>query len=48
LRVCDPVWSREVWGRLLVEPDDRTAEAVNLIANKRDRLGPLALENPHA
>jgi hypothetical protein len=44
----DILWGLDYLRRASVEPDDRTAEAVDVIANKRDRLGRWPLENPHA
>ena len=44
----DILWGLDHLRRACVEPDNRTAEAVDLIANKRDRLGRWPLENPHA
>jgi hypothetical protein len=43
----DILWGLDYLRRAGVEPDDRTAEAVDVIANKRDRLGRWPLENPH-
>src|SRR5215204_4980550 len=44
----DILWGLDYLRRACVEPDDRTAEAVDVIANNRDRLGRWPLENPHA
>jgi hypothetical protein len=44
----DILWGLDYLRRAGVEPDDRIAEAVDLVANKRDRLGRWPLENPHA
>ena len=44
----DILWGLDHLRRACVEPDNRIAEAVDLIANKRDRLGRWPLENPHA
>jgi hypothetical protein len=44
----DILWGLDYLRRACVEPDDRTAEAVDVIASKRDRLGRWPLENPHA
>ena len=44
----DILWGLDHLRKACVEPDNRTAEAVDLIANKRDRLGRWPLENPHA
>jgi hypothetical protein len=44
----DILWGLDYLRRACVDPDNRTAEAVDLIANKRDRLGRWPLENPHA
>jgi len=44
----DILWGLDYLRRAGVEADDRTAEAIDLIARKRDRLGRWPLENPHA
>lgn len=43
----DILWGLDYLRRAGVEPDDRITEAVDLLANKRDRLGRWPLENPH-
>ena len=44
----DILWGLDYLRRSGVAPDHRIAEAVDLLANKRDRLGRWPLENPHA
>jgi hypothetical protein len=44
----DILWGLDYLRRAGVEPDNRIAEAIDLLANKRDRLGRWPLENPHA
>ena len=44
----DILWGLDYLRRAGVEPESRTAEAVDLIANKRDQHGRWPLENPHA
>ena len=43
----DILWGLDYLRRAGVEPDNRMAEAIDLLANKRDRLGRWPLENPH-
>jgi hypothetical protein len=43
----DILWGLDYLRRAGVQPDDRTAEAIDLVASKRDRLGRWLLENPH-
>ena len=42
----DILWGLEYLRRAGVEPDDRAAEAIELIANTKDRLGRWTLEHP--
>ena len=44
----DILWGLDYLRRAGVEPDNRVAEAVDLLAGKRDPLGRWPLENPHA
>ena len=44
----DILWGLDYLRRAGVEPDDRVAEAVDLVASKRDEAGRWPLENPHA
>src|SRR4051812_13288804 len=44
----DILWGLDYLRRAGVEPDARVAEAIDLIANKRDPVGRWPLENPHA
>ena len=43
----DILWGLDYMRRAGVAPDDRMAEAVDLVANKRDEMGRWPLENPH-
>jgi hypothetical protein len=44
----DILWGLDYLRRAGVEPDNRIAEAIDLLTSKRDRLGRWPLENPHA
>ncbi len=44
----DVLWGLDYLGRAGVEPDERVAEAIELVAKKRDGDGRWPLENPHA
>ena len=43
----DILWGLDYLRRAGIEPDERIAEAIDLVANKRDRRGRWPLENPH-
>ncbi len=43
----DILWGLDYLRRAGVEPDQRTTEAIDLIASKKDALGRWPLENPH-
>jgi len=44
----DVLWGLDYVRRAGVEPDGRTAEAIDVVVKKRDQLGRWPLENPHA
>jgi len=43
----DILWALDYLRRAGVEPDDRVAEAIDLVGKKRDEHGRWPLENPH-
>ena len=43
----DILWGLDYLRRAGVAPDERVAEAIDLVRNKRDGLGRWPLENPH-
>ena len=44
----DVLWGLDYLRRAGVEPDNRVAEAVDMVEKKRDEYGRWPLENPHA